>query len=325
MAKDTKFLSCDWGTTAFRLRLVTTNGFNTLAEVSSKYGIARAYEEWCKTGMEAQGRIAFYQAIIREHLKELSAKSETSLEDIPLIISGMASSNLGMMELPYKELPFALDGSDLRAEMIPASASFPYPVLLISGVRTEDDVMRGEEVQVVGCRLAQTGEEQLIIHPGTHCKHIAVSSNRVVSFKTFMTGELFSLFSTRSILAASVEAGGAFSSAQEHFIAGVKDGSENNLMHQAFMVRTSALFKKRTKTENFFYLSGILIGNELSVLSKDFNAALVLAGEQALTEQYRLALDVLGIIQRVPAISIMEPEAITFAGQWAVYEQHENS
>src|SRR5450432_1404958 len=125
----------------------------------------------------------------------------------------MASSTLGMVELPYKELPFLADGSDLRVETIYANGLFHHDVLLISGARTGDDVMRGEETQLVGCALgagyATQAGEQVFIFPGTHSKHVVVREGRVIAFKTYMTGEFFELLSKKSILAGDVEAGEA--------------------------------------------------------------------------------------------------------------------
>ena len=175
------FLSCDWGTTAFRLRAVAKD-FSIVAEVSSKQGIAEVFDKWKSEGGGDQGRVAFYRAVIESHLQELHTKLSDDISGLPLLISGMASSNIGMMELPYKAAPFLLDGSDLQVKEIPPCETCPHPILLISGVRTDDDVMRGEEVQVVGCDIPSNNDELLIIHPGTHCKHIVVKGDKVPSF-----------------------------------------------------------------------------------------------------------------------------------------------
>lgn len=324
MANDTKFLSCDWGTTAFRLRLVLAEGFKILAEVSSKDGIAGTFKAWTKSGKAEPERVAFYRAVIGKHLVELESKAKESLSGIPLIISGMASANIGMTELPYKQMPFALDGSDLATKFIEASTDFPHPTLLISGVRTDDDVMRGEEVQVVGCGIDAQQNEQLVIHPGTHCKHIVVKGGQAISFQTFMTGELFSLFSTKSILATSVAKGGDINEQhfRSHFDAGVLEAGRQNLAHAAFMVRTGLLFGKRTKEENFYYLSGLLIGSELRDFPKDFRGNIILAGESVLTAQYKVAMDVCGITARTEKLTIMDADIITLAGQYAVYRNY---
>jgi 2-dehydro-3-deoxygalactonokinase len=322
--RDTLFLSCDWGTSSFRLRLVSAEGFRVMAETGSKRGISNVYEDWCKSGQRDAKRLDFYLAVIGEHLKELEARVGDSLQGIPLIISGMASSNIGMMELPYKQMPFALDGSDLKTQTIAPSDSFSLPVLVISGVCTEDDVMRGEEVQVVGCNIEPTEVEKLIIHPGTHCKHIWVKGDQAVCFRTYMTGEFFALLSTKSILAASVSGEGEFPKNKEHFEQGVRDAGKHELLHSSFLVRTGSLFQKRSREANYYYLSGLLIGSELNAFPKDFNGPLILAGEPALVQQYQSALDVCGIAARVQQVIVKEPDAITLAGQYAVYLNPKN-
>jgi 2-dehydro-3-deoxygalactonokinase len=116
----------------------------------------------------------------------------------------MASSTIGMADLPYKDIPFSTDGSDLKLHTIPASVSFKHSVTLISGVRTEDDVMRGEETKLIGCTVGVSNKNNhLFIFPGTHPKHVHVKNDKATAFKTYMTGEFFDLLSTKSILSVS--------------------------------------------------------------------------------------------------------------------------
>ncbi len=325
MAQLTRFLSCDWGTTAFRLWLVELAGFKIIAEVSSKQGNSTVYEEWCKSSLPEEQRISFYLSVIRENIRNLEAQGTGTLDGVPVVISGMASSTIGMMEVPYKALPFALDGTDLSTKMIPASDAFPYPAMLISGAKTEDDVMRGEETQIVGCAIPNRPEEQLVIHPGTHSKHALVKNGRVVSFQTFLTGELFSLLGTKSILTSSVEEDNDFDTPDNrvHFDQGVKEGAANNLLHQLFLVRTADLFRKRSKTANYHYLSGLLIGYELTAFPQDYNGTIILAGSAVLVKKYKAAMELTGIIAKPKELILKDADEITIAGQYAVYSRQE--
>jgi 2-dehydro-3-deoxygalactonokinase len=317
----TRFLSCDWGTTAFRLRLVELEGFRIIAESESKQGVRTVNDEWVSSSKSAAERMGFYTTILTEHIRKLEEQTGGALKDVPVIISGMASSNIGMLELPYKEMPFALDGSDLLTRLIPQSEQLTNRTLLISGVRTEDDVMRGEEVQVVGCAEGRNTSEQVVIHPGTHCKHIILQEGRAVSFRTYMTGEMFALLGSKSLLAASIEGGGDFDSQNNrvHFDAGVHDAAKHHLLHALFLVRTGDLFKLRTKQEAFYYLSGLLIGAELRDFPNDYRGGVILAGEEALIKQYKAAMDISGISERSAQVVLKDADAITLAGQYAVY------
>ncbi|MBF9236884.1 2-dehydro-3-deoxygalactonokinase [Hymenobacter sp. BT683] len=319
MNPTTTFLSCDWGTSSFRLRLVEREGLKVLAEASSKEGNASTAELWKQAHQPPAHRVRFYLAILQKHLKMLEETVKTSLESIPVVISGMASSTIGMKELPYKPLPFATDGSDLVTEILPPSPDFNHPTLLVSGIRSDDDVMRGEEVQLVGCRFETTAAEQLFLHPGTHAKHVRVYDGQAVALKTYLTGELFSLFSKHSILATSVEEGGKLKEENNRhwFEEGVRASQHANLLHNAFLVRTNDLFKKASKQENYFYLSGLLIGSECRDLLTSLPASILLAGEDVLIEHYSAALRTLGIAERCPVETKTAVE-VTLTGQLAV-------
>ncbi|MBH8567964.1 2-dehydro-3-deoxygalactonokinase [Microvirga sp. STS02] len=323
MTPSITFLSCDWGTTAFRLRLVERETLKILAEESSKEGNAATAEAWQQAGQPAEQRVPFYLNTVRQHIQQLEAAAGTTLAGVPVVISGMASSTIGMAELPYKPLPFAVDGSDLLTKTIAPTADFPHPVLLISGVQSDDDVMRGEEVQLVGCGFENTPEEQLFLHPGTHAKHVTVQNGQATALKTYMTGEFFALLSTKSILAASVEEGGKLAEGrhQQWFAQGVLESQQANLLHNAFLVRTNDLFRKNSKPENYFYLSGLLIGGECHELLGHLPAGIVLAGEPALVELYGAALRVLGIAHKCP-VTTKTAQEVTLNGQWVVLKQH---
>ncbi|MFD2718260.1 2-dehydro-3-deoxygalactonokinase [Hymenobacter monticola] len=317
------FLSCDWGTSAFRLRLVERESLKILAEESSKEGNAATAELWKQAGQPPEQRVAFYLAIVQAYLKKLEEAVKTALDDVPVVISGMASSTIGMLEVPYKPLPFATDGSDLAIKILPAATDFRHAVLLISGVKSDDDVMRGEEVQLVGCCFENTAEAQLFLHPGTHAKHVLVQNGQATSLKTYMTGEFFSLLSTKSILASSVEEGAKLQEGKNRqwFEKGVHESQETNLLHNAFLVRTNDLFRNASKPENYFYLSGLLIGSECRDLLAHPPARITLAGEPVLVALYGAALHTLGIDKQSP-VQTKTAEEITLTGQAAVLQHH---
>jgi 2-dehydro-3-deoxygalactonokinase len=236
----------------------------------------------------------FYQSIIADQLGKLQEKVAFSLRDMPVIISGMASSNIGMVELPYKMLPFAVDGSDLELKRIAATESFRHETIIVSGARTHHDVMRGEEIQLIGCDI-RSDEEHIYILPGTHSKHVTVKDNRVIDFKTYMTGEFFHLLSQQSILSKSVEEDRQQLSGDnlKGFEEGVMRSTHDNLLHNAFLVRTNHLFGQLTKEVNYHYLSGLLIGTELKELAKG-KTSLTVVGNEVMGKYYAVALQRLG-------------------------------
>lgn len=289
------FLSCDWGTSSFRLRLIQVKNLTPISEIKNDLGVLETFNRWRRAENPAD-RMQFYTAIIEDHIKTMGQKLSMSLQGVPVVLSGMASSTIGLMELPYKTLPFAVDGSDLKVEGLTGGKN-ATPFLIVSGARTENDVMRGEETKIVGCAslLADDGQEQLLILPGTHPKHIFIENSRVFSFKTFMTGEFFDLLGTKSILASSIEAGGDLGNPlnRESFIQAVKASRTACLLHNSFMVRTNELLKNTPKQQNFYYLSGLLIGTELADVAS--RSSTYLLGGSMHTALYMLACEVLGI------------------------------
>jgi 2-dehydro-3-deoxygalactonokinase len=289
------FISADWGTTHLRLRIVNRDCHQVMHEVRSSDGIAATHDQWRESGQEQEKRLPFYQAVLLRQIRLLQPPPDLSLQGLPVVISGMASSSVGMMELPYQPVPYHVSGSDLLRVALPATDAFPHPILLISGARTAHDVMRGEEVQLSGCPASEGVEEGLYLFPGTHSKHVWVKEGKVIDFSTYMTGEFFHLLSARSILAASVAAGGADrATGAPAFQQGVKDSRHAPLLHSAFLVRTNQLLGGWTKEDNYHYLSGLVIGEELGYLAgSDTSLTLVCTGR--LKENYSIACRVLGI------------------------------
>jgi 2-dehydro-3-deoxygalactonokinase len=287
-------ISCDWGTTNFRLRLVDSDRRESIGEVSGPEGVAAVYSRWRDSGQGPKERLGFYQAVLAKEIEHLRRQTTYSLAGLPLVLSGMASSSIGMVELPYRAVPMVLTGEDLIRVAIPASNGFEHSILLVSGVRTKEDVMRGEETQLVGC-AAVGNDERLYIFPGTHSKHVRVRAGRAVDIATFMTGECFQLLATKSILAISVSAassdGGAVSA---DFIQGVRDSQRAGILNTAFRVRTRQLLAGMSREENYQYLNGLLIGEELKVLVGT-EIPIMVVGAGRMKEYYVAACEELGI------------------------------
>jgi 2-dehydro-3-deoxygalactonokinase len=288
------FFSCDWGTSTFRLRLVDAENAAILSEIKTDRGIAVTFEAWKQSGRNENGRIAFYQNYILEQVNKITPSSKEPVDNTPVVISGMASSSIGMLELPYKELPLQCDGSNLIIRTINGREDQQYKMIIISGVRSEVDVMRGEETMLTGCDIPTDEAERLFIFPGTHSKHIKVKNGLVEKITTYMTGELFDLLSNKSILSGSVEKNDPQqNTGNQHFADGVIEGSTSNLLNSVFHVRTNHLFWKATAEENYHYLSGLLIGQELRDVAENKPISITLVCSEGLQTAYTEALSIL--------------------------------
>jgi 2-dehydro-3-deoxygalactonokinase len=321
-----KFLSCDWGSSMFRLKLVASGGFTTLAEEKTSQGISSIYQDWKQLDANEKDRKDFYLNIIREKIRMIETKTNSSLDGIPLIMSGMASSSIGMMEIRYKTLPVLLDGSDLETKIIRGNDHFRHDICLISGARTADDAMRGEETKLIGCsnEIDLSREEAVYIFPGTHSKHLYVKEGKLADIRTYMTGECFALWSGKSILANTVEKS-SWPGTNENkagFEEGVKAGASVNLLHGAFLTRTNDLFGKFGKAANYYYLSGLLIGSELKEWMHNGSVALTLVSDVHLGPLYTFACRILGIGKAAHAGPWLDADQALVKGQFAIYKQH---
>lgn len=287
-----KFISCDWGTSALRLRLVDIENRTVLAEAESRYGIAATHELWKINGESEEDRLEIYLSVLYTQLESLQEKSKVKLKNIPMIISGMACSSIGMIELPYKEMPFSLDGSDLEVKTIHLKNDFDHDLFMVSGARTSKDVMRGEETQLIGCIENAGDNEQLFIFTGTHSKHVMIKDKKAIDIRTYMTGELFDLLSRKSVLANNISESTELIT--KSFEKGIADDAEMNLLHSLFMIRANSLLDKASKEENYSYLNGLLIGHELKEI-KNITNPIVIVGNERLRKLYKAAAVKLGI------------------------------
>jgi 2-dehydro-3-deoxygalactonokinase len=316
------FISCDWGSTSLRLRLVDADKQSVLAEIAIDQGISQTYTLWKQLGKGEENRFPFYLNIIKKQIGIVAEPSGFSLNDFPLVISGMASSNIGMLELPYKELPFNMDGSDLHVKIIPASEEFKQKILLISGAKTASDVMRGEETQLAGCDMTNSDNEQLFIFPGTHSKHVVIKERQAIDFKTYMTGEFFSLLSKNSILSNNVEESDCLLDKDElkNFEEGIAISLQHNLLHASFFVRTNGLFNRNTKKENYSFLSGLLIGTELKDLLH-IKMPVTLVCNEVQKKYYFAAFRKLGM----EGVQFQDSGVATVNGQCNIYRHHKST
>ena len=152
MKDATEFLSCDWGTTSFRLRWVRGTERSVIREVCEQAGAKALYEQAVREGaLTENGRAGVFAGFLREQLEKVAADKGIGARPVPLVISGMASSSVGWRELPYAYAPFDLDGKGLRFEELKwNSPDCIGPTYLISGVSTQHDIMRGEGMEIIG-------------------------------------------------------------------------------------------------------------------------------------------------------------------------------
>lgn len=267
------YIAVDWGTTNRRAYRLSPAG-QVLDQVEDALGILSV----------PKGTFADAVAQLRARLGAL-----------PLLLAGMIGSNLGWKETPYVECPAGLP--ELKQAIL-----WVEPDIAISpGVRFTGpdkwDVMRGEELQVLGAVAAGlVSSEATICHPGTHTKWARVSDSHIASFRTAMTGEMFDLLRKHSILAGAMQKP-AQNGAQ--FVAGVRRALERtDLLGELFGVRARSLLERQSNdaTPDFSaFVSGLLIGSDVREAVIDVaDDSISVVGEPRLTGLYAEAIAIAG-------------------------------
>ncbi|SNS24259.1 2-dehydro-3-deoxygalactonokinase [Antarctobacter heliothermus] len=287
-----KWIAADWGTSHLRLWPMGDDD-RPLRRIDSDLGMSRLTPE-------------AYEPTL------LNLLGDDLPETLPVIICGMAGSRQGWAEAPYVETPCAVP---FEAPQV-ATRDPRLRVHILPGIKQmrPPDVMRGEETQIGGFLAKEPGFDGVICLPGTHNKWVHVSANEIVSFRTFMTGELFALIGSQSVLRHSL---GDLGWDKAAFAEAVSDTLSRpaTLTSSLFTLRADSLLNGTGADVTRARLSGLLIGAELAAarpywLGQD----IVILGEDAVAGAYRDALTAQGAVARlVPAGDI------TLAGLTAAY------
>jgi 2-dehydro-3-deoxygalactonokinase len=317
MPETISLISCDWGTSGFRLRLLVGNAFpRVVAERVSSRGVG---------GFEPGSTRE-----LRDFLSdEISRLFEREPEPLPVVLSGMVTSSIGWKELPYARLPFSLDGSEVITWCDVLQRPYgAHDLLFISGVRSDDEVMRGEECELIGIFSGAAANpvrgNVVALLPGTHSKAAVICDGRVVQFRTFLTGELFEIVCRHSILRHSVGPPlEAHVVPDTFFDAGVLRGAEQGSLASLFSVRGQALLKHVSPQNSRQYLSGLLIGDEVAAVRRFFPAPmpLLLCGKEPLQAAYGRALSLLGESSRLNGLSPGIADLAAALGHWSVFSR----
>ncbi|MEN4945074.1 2-dehydro-3-deoxygalactonokinase [Pseudomonas proteolytica] len=221
---------------------------------------------------------------------------------LPVIACGMVGSAQGWSEAAYRHTP--VDVASLGLALHKVRSLRGVDVHIVPGVIEQvglPNVMRGEETQVLGVLQGFAASAELLIGlPGSHSKWVEVIAGRITHFDTFMTGELFAVLSTHSILGRTQKIAGQFQA--EAFDRGVRvalsqDG-QRGVLSTLFSARTLGLTAELAAEQQSDYLSGLLIGHELAGLpDRTRNTPIILVGATALCARYQRALALCGFSQ----------------------------
>ena len=276
---DITLIAADWGTSNLRIWGIDHRG-QVIDSINNGKGMASLIPSEFEP---------YLISLIESWLpKEGNAKC-------PIIICGMAGAKNGWKEAAYLKAPcppinkkkiiqVETDDQRISVSIVPGIMQTSPP-----------DVMRGEETQIAGYLSKNPDFDGIICLPGTHTKWAHISANEIVSFKTFMTGEIFLSLSERSILKSSVQSNDFDSTS---FLEAFEDTYSNPalLSSKLFGLRAADLLENTSTKFLKSKLSGYLIGCELAgAKSYWLGQNIIMIGNNDLCILYQKALKKLGI------------------------------
>ena len=222
---------------------------------------------------------------------------------LDVLICGMAGARQGWLEAPYLDAPTDL-GKLAAGAVHPEGPGSGLRVSILPGVcqrQGGENVMRGEETQLLGLASLNPGYSGLVCMPGTHSKWAVLNGTRIERFTTAMTGEMFELLKTHSVLRHSLIGDLEGPGREDGFLAGAADGlaEPQDLLGQLFRVRAGTLLSGRQSDWSAGYLSGLLIGTEIAANRNQIGTDPVpLIGSTALCTLYAKILSMAGATGR---------------------------
>jgi len=295
---DSSWIAVDWGTSNLRAWAMGPDGPLDQAVSDDGMGKLQPHE--------------FEPALLRLIEPWLTAAHT------PVLACGMVGARQGWREAAYRTVPCTpVDAAGILH--VPTQDN-RITFHIAPGLRQNSpaDVMRGEETQVAGALALNPGFDGVICAPGTHSKWMQVSAGEVVSFQTYMTGELFALLSTQSVLRHAMTMDGTEPWDDAAFDAGLSDALSrpDRIAARLFSLRAEFLLHGLTPTQARARLSGLLIGIELAGAKPYWlGQKVILIGAPSLAANYIRALKVQGLTAET-----LDATACTLAGLTALHK-----
>jgi len=292
---EVEWIAADWGTTHLRVWLFGADD-TLIEELSSDRELTALNPEE-------------FEPVLLELIGDRLGTGR-----VPVICCGMVGAQQGWAEAAYAQAPCPPPDANTALRVQVNDPRLDMRILPGVMQKSPADVMRGEETQIAGFLAVNPKFFGTVCLPGAHTIWAQISAGEIVSFRTFMTGELFSLLGTQSVLRHSVSGAGwsdeAFSEACSDAMS-----APQQVASRLFGLRAGSLVNDLGQAEARARLSGYLIGMELAGargywLGQD----LVLIGDPALTKLYGDAL----LQQGAPSRAISGNE-MTLAGLKAAH------
>ena len=261
------YITIDGGTTNTRIHLVQDE--KVVQSIKFSIGASKENERW--------------EAIKNGICKILKDNNLTEIDIVAVLASGMITRN-------YPHITAPAGANELHSGLIKVDMSeiTGIPFYFIRGVKTDCDMIRGEETEIVGIN---DGKKRVYILPGTHSKIIRTDEDgRIVDIKTMLTGEMAAVLSKFTILNESVDIA-TNEIDKEFLLKGFDYCKQNGINNALFKVRILDKLENKTAAEIYSFFWGVILCEEIVAISKMNPETLTLAGKKEFVEPMSVLIE----------------------------------
>lgn len=221
--------------------------------------------------------------------------------------------DLGLSPDTFSPVPCAVNTA-------PIQTGSPNPTLrihTIAGVKQTApyDFMQGDETRIAGFLGRSPEYDGIICLPGKYTRWVHISAQEIVSFRSFMTGDLLGHLSSQQmppLIQTETLDKDVFLKAVTHTMS-----RPAALASDVFSIRAEQFISDRPSTSAYAHLLGVLIGAELAAAKPYWlGQHVTIIGNEKTSSPYEAALQAQGV-----AVDLESADAATLAGLAAAYKR----
>lgn len=287
-------ITIDGGTTNTRC-ILWDGKRNKIAEEKRQVGVRNT---------SIDGNNEKLKSAVRDCIEELLRTRNLTFGDVSRIIgSGMITSDVGLVVVPWITAPAGVDQLAENTVAVELPEICPIPIHFIPGIKNSDgpfslenieamDIMRGEEVESIAMLdQLEKGCSMILILPGSHNKFVAVDRDgKITGCLTSISGELLASITNDTIIAKSVnrEFVSMESYNREWLLKGYEIASTYGLGRACFTGRILMLFYQDEPKKIANYILGAALAGDIqaihysSAIHADSETRVVIGGKQPL-------------------------------------------
>ena len=266
-------VTVDGGTSKTRVYLWSTEG-QILAVKEKKIGAKDS---------ATHGTTEVWKHSIHDMILEIRKENDISEEDLAgIYMSGMLTSNLGIVEIPHKEAPISMKDFQEQVVKMKIPDICETEITFIPGIKNsvpEDqsldayrsfDMMRGEETETYALiKKYGIGKDTILVLPGSHNKYVYIDKEgTILGTQTTLSGELLDAIIRNTIVSDSVA--GEFLKLSDYNMEMIRYGCrmyrEEGIGRALFLTRIFGQFAKKSPSELQNYVLGVAIASDVTAV-----------------------------------------------------------